>query len=136
MKQDIVMPKVLIIDDDKATRLLILEFLEGANVTIIECDRGKEALKFYRQYLHEIVLVLLDIKLPDCKGWDLCKQLRLINDRIPIIAMSAIMPSELKYNYETAGFTTYVSKPFDMEEFVRLIKSFITEPKTKSQESR
>jgi len=117
--------KILLVDDDYANQILINELLEHLDVNIIECNCGKEAMEGFKQYTNDIALVLLDIKLPDCKGWDLCKQLRLVNDRMPIIAMSALQPSELARHYKAAGFTTYISKPFDMVEFVEMVSAYV-----------
>jgi CheY-like chemotaxis protein len=56
--------KILIIDDDCSSRILISEILADANVIIIECGCGKDVLSLFKQYCDDIVLVLMDIKLP------------------------------------------------------------------------
>jgi two-component system, sensor histidine kinase len=113
--------KILLVDDNYVTQVLIDGLLEGLDVNIIKYDRGKDAIRYYRRYGNGIALVLLDIRLPDCMGWDLCKQFRDINDSVPIIAISGVMTAELNQKCEEAGFTAYVSKPFDVEVFMKIV---------------
>ena len=84
--------KLLLVDDDEASRILIRDILEGANVTILECGCGIEAMELYKKYAWELDLVLLDIRLPDCNGWELVRQFRLINPLVIFIAISATSP--------------------------------------------
>jgi CheY-like chemotaxis protein len=101
------------------------EILEGANVTIIECGCGKEAISLFKQHCADLVLVLLDINLPRCNGWDLAKQFRKIKPGVPIIAVSAIAPYELATKCREAGFDAYISKPFDIDEFLKMVKGYL-----------
>jgi CheY-like chemotaxis protein len=117
--------KSLLIDDDPSSRLLITEILEGANVNIIECGCGNEAISLFRLHRVEIVLVLLDIKLSDCSGWELLHLFRLEKPEVPAIAISAIPPTELSFQHKTAGFNAYLSKPFDMDEFLTLVRPYL-----------
>jgi CheY-like chemotaxis protein len=119
------MRKILIIDDDEATRLLISEILKGTKVSILETKSGKEAYNIYKKYSNEIDLVLLDIKLPDCNGWELLKQFRQINPLVIFVAVSAISEAELKRRCNMAEIDAYISKPFDIEKFKKLITVFL-----------
>jgi CheY-like chemotaxis protein len=125
MKTDISRQKLLIIDDDDATRLLITEIFEETNVTIIECESGKKAISLFKQHCDDIVLVLLDIRLPGCSGWELLKLFRKEKPLVPAIAISATAPSELAHNCKAAGFNAFVSKPFDMNEFVETVNEYL-----------
>jgi PleD family two-component response regulator len=59
-------PKIFVVDDDLANRILMSEILEGANVAIIECGCGREAVLLFQKHYADIVLVILDIQLPKC----------------------------------------------------------------------
>jgi CheY-like chemotaxis protein len=117
--------KLLLVDDNYVTQVLIDYLLEGLDVNIIKYDRGREAIRYYRRYGNSVALVLLDIRLPDGMGWDLCKQFREINERVPVIAISAVIPDELKQKCEAAGFTAYISKPFDVAEFTNTVTKYL-----------
>ena len=125
MKPHSVKRKLLIVDDDEATRILVHEILESGILNIIEACNGKEGLHLFKKHSRKLVLVFLDIKLPDCKGWDLIKQLRIENSKIPIVALSATNPLELKENYMKAGFDYYLSKPFDILELERIVEFYL-----------
>lgn len=116
--------KILLIEDDLASRLLVSEILEGVNITTIECDCGKEAIAIFTKHSDEIALILLDIKLPGMDGWELYDQLRKVNPEIPIIAVSATLPEELAVNCRRKGFNNYISKPFDINELLEMVTSF------------
>ena len=117
--------KLLLIDDDEPSRILIRDILEGANVTILECDCGNEALDLYKKYAWEIDLVLLDIRLPDCNGWELLRQFRQINPLVIFVAISAISPAELAGRCKIGEIDACISKPFDIGEFRELIGMFL-----------
>jgi CheY-like chemotaxis protein len=117
--------KLLLVDDDEASRILIRDILEGANVTILECGCGIEAMELYKKYAWELDLVLLDIRLPDCNGWELVRQVRLINPLVIFIAISAISPTELTGRCDKGEIDAYISKPFDIGEFREFICLFL-----------
>jgi len=118
-------PKLLLIDDDEPARLLIRDILEGANVTIIECGCGNEALNLFKKYAWELDLVLLDIRLPDCNGWELLKQFKLVNPLVPFVAISATSPTELERRCRMCEIDGFISKPFDIGEFKKMIFMFL-----------
>jgi|ERR1035437_2801846 CheY-like chemotaxis protein len=125
MKQPSATPKLLLIDDDEANRMLIRDILEGANVTIMECGCGIDALDLFKKYAWEFNLVLLDIHLPDCNGWELLKQFKLINPLVIFVALSAISPAELVKRCSRGEIDAYISKPFDIGEFKKLVDMFL-----------
>jgi len=125
MKQGIAKRKILIVEDNEATRILIKEVLEHLNVTIIESGCVEEALNLFKTYSNEIALVLLDLRLPGCDGCELLKQFRQINSSVPSIAISALSPAELAAKSKAAGFNEYMSKPFDIDEFNRIVSSYL-----------
>lgn len=125
MKQTIISKEILLVDDDEATRILIKEILNDFNILVIETRCGIEGLNQFKKHSEEIDLVLMDIKLPDCMGWDLIRQFRIENMEVPIIALSAINKNELKEKTEIFGFSSYLSKPFDIEELERIVEFYL-----------
>ncbi len=113
--------KLLIIDDDKASRILIHTILYGTTITIIDADSGKEALRLFKQCPEEIGLVFLDIRLPDCEGWGLIKPLRSENPQVLIVALSAINPDDLEQRCKEEGLEAFLSKPVSIKK----VRSFV-----------
>jgi CheY-like chemotaxis protein len=95
MIRDLIKQKLLVVEDNEAARILIKEILGNINVTIIETGCAEEAICLFKKFNHEIVLVLLDMRLPNWDGCELLKQLRNINPLVPAISMSALTPIEL-----------------------------------------
>lgn len=125
MRQYSAKRKILLVDDDEATHILIRGILEGANINIIESWCGMEAHSLFRKYSRETDLILLDIKLPDCNGWELIRQFRSENYIKPIIAISAMNPKELKEKARCFGFNSYLSKPFDIKDLKKIVEFYL-----------
>ncbi|MGD2035093.1 MAG: response regulator [Bacteroidales bacterium] len=117
--------KLLIIDDDETTRILIKDVLEDTGIPILESGCGMQAYGILRNNRDEIGLILLDIRLPDYDGWLLITGIRRLAPEIPVIAISAIFPHELAAKYKSAGFTEYMAKPFDTQQLEAIVISYL-----------
>ncbi|HEY4786834.1 MAG TPA: response regulator [Bacteroidales bacterium] len=117
--------KILIVEDNEATQILIQEILEYLDVELIITGRAEEAIRLYESHYKEIVLVLLDLRLPNCNGRDLLKNLRAINPDVVAIAVSALRLAELATEAKVAGFNDWIEKPFDLDEFVKMVKRYL-----------
>lgn len=116
---------LLVVDDDDASRVLIKAILERKNITILESRNGNDALSTFRKYSKEIFLVLLDIQLPDCNGDKMVSLFRQEDASVPIVALSALTPQELTPKAKLAGFDGWMSKPFNIDEFVGMVTSYM-----------
>jgi DNA-binding response OmpR family regulator len=116
--------KLLVIDDDYATRLLIKKILSDTKIIIIETGCGREAFDLFSNFSKEIFLVILDILLPFYDGLTLIQKFREVDPWVPVIALSAISPQELAIKCKLAGFSQYLSKPFRVRELRQIINSY------------
>ncbi|HEX5702680.1 MAG TPA: response regulator [Pyrinomonadaceae bacterium] len=113
--------RVLCVDDDEDSRamltaLLRLEFIEAKAV-----GTGAQALS--SSQAEPFDLYMLDSRLPDVDGFELCRRLRAINPHTPIIFFSgAAFEIDKKKGIE-AGANAYVTKP-DLDGLVSSIKQF------------
>ena len=82
------MATILVVEDNAATRELLVTFLEGDGHTVIEAGTGLEALTVAAAATPD--LILLDLRLPDAHGFDLAQRLReeLPMAAIPILAIT------------------------------------------------
>ncbi len=105
--------RILVVDDHPPTRFLIRSILEAEKergCTIVEADSGTECLKTFDAQ-GPFDLVLLDVNLPDMDGFAVCRALRHVDKRVPIIFVTG--KSELK-DYAAgrdAGGDSYLVKP-------------------------
>lgn len=120
------MRTILIIDDNDVSRILLKEIFGDINdVSFLESPDGKEAIALFREHIDTIDMVLLDIRLPGCDGWDVIKIIKLEKPSIPVIAISAMHPLELSTRYAVAGFDNYLTKPICVEEVRSLVLSYL-----------
>jgi two-component system alkaline phosphatase synthesis response regulator PhoP len=119
MKENLMHPKVLIVDDEPHIRLLLeraLEDFEDEGIEILLADNGKDALELIQA--EEPALVFLDVMMPNMNGFDVChtvkKELRLAN--VHIVMLTAKGQEFDKQRGEEVGANIYMTKPFDPDE--------------------
>ena len=108
---------ILIIDDDNPTFLILSEFFKKKGYTCIATSFGEESLEILNQLVPK--LILIDILLPDIKGYDLCKKIREDKrfKKIPIFYITAVPEAEVFENLKESGANGYFLKPFNMNKF-------------------
>ena len=80
---------------------------------------------------HDFDLILMDLQMPGIDGFETTRKLRKLSDyysRVPIFALSAAAPGEVKDTVKEAGMDELICKPFNPKELYRLIKSYLPEP--------
>lgn len=115
---------VLIIEDDFASKELLIEFLYDFDVNILTADSGHSAFEILK--VNSVDLVLLDLKLPDTNRFAVIKEIRsLYGDKIKVIAQTANIYTKNNV-YEEAGFDGYLIKPIDTREMKRLLVNLLS----------
>jgi two-component system response regulator ResD len=103
--------KVLIVDDESRMRKLVNDFLSRKNYEVIEAGDGEEAIdKFYAD--KDISLVILDVMMPKMDGWEVCREIRKNNSKVPIIMLTAKSEERDELQGFDCGADEYISKPF------------------------
>jgi DNA-binding response OmpR family regulator len=126
------MEKILIIDDSKITQMLVGEILSG-DYELDYCDDGLSGIDSAREGMPD--LILLDIRLPNMDGLEVCKVLKNAEETrdIPIIFITS-MDSELeRVKGFAAGAEDYIIKPFCLEELLARVKVHLASRKAKQQ---
>jgi CheY-like chemotaxis protein len=103
--------RVLVIEDDEASRYLIRALLAGLNYEVIEAGDGGEGLRLARLVLPR--LVVLDLELPDTSGLDVIRQLQAeaaTRDIPVLINSSRVLSERARQEMITAGATAILSK--------------------------
>lgn len=103
--------KVLIVDDNRASRDLIRAILKPVRCDVIEASNGQKALDLLRQ--EHPSLVLLDIDMPELDGIAVVKRIRQEAGfaKLPVVAVTAFAMEGDREKALAAGFTAYVTKP-------------------------
>jgi len=114
-------PRILIVDDDPATRLLCSINLELEGLDVIEAENGEHALLRARSEHPD--LVVTDVAMPGLDGFQLAESLRrdFRTRRIPLIFLSGEATIANEARALALGALAYLSKPFDPIAFATLV---------------
>ena len=122
---------ILVVDDDKNTRLLFKSILEKANYTVSVARDGEEALDVMDK--EHVDLAVLDIMMPKMDGYEFTKTLRDVNNSLPILMVSAKQLPKDKHRGFDAGIDDYMTKPVEKEEFLYRIRALLRRAKIASE---
>ena len=126
--------KILIVEDDDAIRLALVDLLASEGYEAVPAHHGKEALGLLYERKENPCLILTDLMMPEMDGWELIKILKEqdIVITIPVIAMTAGANDRVPK-------TKVIKKPFNLETVVKLVKQHCGSPNdgpiTKEQKS-
>lgn len=113
--------KVLIAEDDVNIRQGLAEILELEGYQVFQAANGLEALQLFS--LEKPDFLCLDIMMPGKSGYDVCKEIRLKNESVPIIFISAKSEEIDKVLGLELGADDYILKPFGVKEVVARIRA-------------
>ncbi|HET7551054.1 MAG TPA: ATP-binding protein [Gemmatimonadaceae bacterium] len=106
-------PRVLVVDDTEGNRYAVARLLRGAGMEVSEAATGSDALRLAKELPD---LVVLDIKLPDMTGYEVCRQIKSAptTASIPVMHLSASYTenADRAYGLE-AGADAYLTHPVD-----------------------
>lgn len=115
--------QIMVVDDDKNTRILLRAVLEEAGYHVHTAANGKEALQLLdEQYVD---LVVLDVMMPELDGYEFTRTLREGNSTLPILMVSAKQLPEDKKRGFLVGTDDYMTKPIDEEEMLLRIQALL-----------
>lgn len=115
------MKRILVVDDEKAIRLLLKVNLEQAGYTVKEACNGVDALKSLEQSLFD--LMILDVMMPELDGIDVCRRVKVLYPNMPVIMLSAKSEEFDRILGLEMGADDYVAKPFSPRELLARIKA-------------
>ena len=122
------MVRVLLVDDDRAVREALERALklEGYDVDVVSA--GLPALD--RQRSEPADAIVLDLRLPDIDGLDVCRPLRSKGDRTPLLMLTARDAVDERVEGLDAGADDYVVKPFALAELLARLRALLRRSET------
>lgn len=108
------MLSILVVEDDTDLNDLVTSYLKNKGYSVVSTFNGLDALKELEN--SSIDLILSDIMMPLCDGYELARQVRVKDCNIPIIFMSARDDKPSKQLGYNSGIDDYITKPFDLDE--------------------
>lgn len=115
-------PDLLIIDEDAATCTVLEAFFKIKGYSTRSVSTGAKALEVLKECVPKIIL--LDILLPDIKGFDVCRQIKCDEElsSIPVFYTSALPETNIAEHIVDTKADGYFLKPFDFSEFELLFR--------------
>jgi two-component system alkaline phosphatase synthesis response regulator PhoP len=115
--------RILLLEDEEHLSEVIKMNLEMEGYEVITASDGKKAVKAFAE--QRFSLAILDVMVPELNGFDVCEQIRLDDAHIPIIFLTAKDSSIDRINGLKRGADDYLTKPFNLEEFILRVKSLL-----------
>ena len=119
--------KIILAEDELALGQIIKESLETRDFDVVLCENGKIAFEKYKSENPE--LLVLDVMMPKKDGFTLAKEIRAIDDTIPIIFLTAKSQTADVVEGFSIGGNDYLKKPFSMEELIVRIHNLLKRTK-------
>lgn len=117
--------RILVVEDQEATRRLLREYLEMAGFEIVAVCGGAEALAWFDGKPTPPHLVLMDVQMPGVDGFQTTAMLRARGLIAPVVFLTALaMPGD-RERCLAAGGNDYLSKPFRLKELDETIHRFL-----------
>ena len=123
--------QILVVDDDRNTRLLLRAVLQAENYTVFTAENGEDALRVTDR--EHIDLVVLDVMMPKMDGYEFTRILRQTDNNLPILMVSARqMPADKRQGF-LVGTDDYITKPIDEVEMLLRIKALLRRARIASE---
>ena len=116
------MAHVLVVDDDRTVREVVVDYLRAAGHRVSEAGDGAGALAAEREEPAD--LVVLDVMMPGIDGLEVCRRLRRASD-VPIVLLTALGSEQDRVVGLEIGADDYVTKPFSPRELVLRVDSIL-----------
>lgn len=107
---------ILLVEDEENLRETIKLNLELEEYTVTSVDNGADALVAVKNEYFD--LIILDIMLPEMDGITVCENIRMNNNKVPILFLSAKNSSQDRIEGLKKGGDDYMTKPFNLEELL------------------
>ena len=120
--------RILLVEDSRVNQELVLAMLERWPLQVDLASNGHEAITALRRQRYD--LVFMDVQMPEMDGLEATRFIRdpatlATNPAVPIIAMTAHAMREDEQRCRAAGMNDYLAKPFEPENFLRILDAYL-----------
>lgn len=120
-------PRVLVVDDDPDTRLLLRSFMEDAGFRIKEAEDGNAALAALDDREDPFTLVTLDLDMPGMSGLEVLEKIRsrVATASVPVVVATGLDDPEVELELFEAGADDFIVKPVDPPRFLLRVQAVL-----------
>jgi len=117
--------KILVVDDEQPLRDALARALKSERYDVEAVPNGEIALERLKTAGNEIDAIVLDVLMPGIDGLEVCRHLRSLGDKTPVLMLTARVEVEDRVAGLDAGADDYVTKPFDLEELLARLRALL-----------
>lgn len=125
---------ILLVEDDANLGFVLQDTLKRKGYTVHLCRDGKEGLKYFNANVYD--LCVLDVMLPQKDGFSLAEDIRLTNQQVPIVFLTAKSQTDDRIAGFKAGGDDYLTKPFNHEELLLRIEAILRRTQGRTDDPR
>lgn len=118
--------KILVIEDDKKLNHFLQESLKNEFYTVDMSEKAETGLYLFKTNTYDLIIV--DYHLPDKKGDEVIIEIKKINKKVPIIALTVEINQGMKNYLFDLGIDDYITKPFIFEDLIARIRAILRRP--------
>ena len=125
------MAKILVVEDDQDLNRLVRTYLRGGGFDVSACFDGVEALE--KLETEKFDMVLTDIMMPRMDGFELAENIRVTDESVPIVFMTAKDDKPSKMLGYRLGIDDYIVKPFDLDVLLMKVGALLRRAKIQAE---
>jgi len=129
------MNKILIADDNKQITSILASYARKEGLEPVIALDGSEALDAFARYQDDIVMILLDVMMPEVDGFEVCRRLRK-ESMVPIIMITARGEDYDKIMGLDIGADDYIIKPFSANEVMARVRAVLRRIQVQEQQKQ
>ena len=122
------MPKnkklILCVDDNRDSVSFLVEWLKLKEYEVLAATSCAKARSILQQ--HQVALSIIDVRLEDCDGFDLCKDIQAISPTTKAVLYSGDTRPEIEYKALAVGAKAFIRKPIDLHHVTTLVEELLS----------
>jgi len=115
--------RILVIEDEKDVRELLLDILIDDGHEVETAPDGIKGIKLFKK--KDFDLVFTDLGMPEMSGWQVAKEIKKMNKKIPVALITGWNVQLKNYELEESGVDLIVNKPFKVDQIAQLVQKGI-----------
>ena len=119
------MKKILVIDDSEFIRTFCSDLLGDSGFEVLEAETGKEGISLFKK--NSTTCVILDVMLPDMDGLEVLKELKRIDEKVPVVLTTGEDPGWVGKAFEELGADAFFSKVGGANKLLDLVEEITIE---------
>lgn len=116
---------ILLVEDNPVSMMVAVDYINKWKGKVIKAINGLEAVENFKLNIDKIDLILMDLQMPLLNGFEAAEQIKKMRSDVPIIALTASIGNNTKHKFSNSGMVAYVIKPFNPDDFYKIIKTHL-----------